>query len=127
MPDRRGSQRLKMFKRLTAVSLHPPHEFKGAIFLMDVGYHGCQLLTPVPLKRGTILEIAPAESYADGEALTVCAIWSKPIVSETLVTRYRTGVEFVKPGNYWKINPAPSDWGHADELHHSRAEEKRPA
>jgi len=114
--ERRGSQRLRLFKRLTAstpLSATSANElslqvFSGSVYIMDVSYHGCLALFPLSVKTGTMLELFSPESKV--RTVMASVIWCAPLTAEMVTPRWKIGLEFVTPGNHWNIDPPPRDW-----------------
>ena len=113
--DRRRSQRIPLSVPMMIESLEPTVLFGGRCNSVDVSLHGCQFFLSRPLKNGTQLRLVildkPHSISLRGQVVSIRQhlFRSSPTGTE-LTAVWKVGVEFTRPGNFWKVESPPTDW-----------------
>lgn len=101
----RRSTRLSRRIPIVITSLDPAHNFSGKYETAVVNAHGCGILVPEMLEKGTPVAVELISSGRSKNARVVLAITIAEGASWLL------GLEFESPaGNFWEIEDPPEDW-----------------
>ncbi len=104
--ERRRSQRIPFSLAVYVVDRSPSLGFIKRSEIVEVSSHGCQLLAPSPLPRGSQVRLDRRTRVA----LTTAHVIHSTPVEPIAVKIWRIGLELVAPGNVWGIAEPPADW-----------------
>ncbi len=101
----RRSTRLPLEIPLRVSSLDPKINFAENCNTVTVSAHGCGIISPKKLATGTRINL---EIVADKQSTTARVLEVVPLDDNG--TSWLLGLEMEKPGNFWGIKYAPTDW-----------------
>jgi hypothetical protein len=101
----RRSTRLPLEIPLRVTSLDPKIKFTENCNTVTVSAHGCGIISPKKLATGTRISL---EIVADKQSASARVLEVVPLDDNG--TSWLLGLEMEKPGNFWGIKYAPTDW-----------------
>lgn len=102
--DVRRSTRLSRRIPIAMTSLDPAHPFSGKCETAVINAHGCGVVLPERLEKGTPVAVQLISSGHSKNARVVLAI-------SITGASWLLGLEFDTPsGNFWEVENPPADW-----------------
>jgi hypothetical protein len=103
--DVRRSTRLSRRIPVVITSLDPAHNFSGKYETAVVNAHGCAVVLPERLGKGTPVAV---ELFSSGRSKKATIVQVITIVEDA---SWLLGLEFdISADNFWEVDDPPADW-----------------